>query len=162
MKIRGKLSADTTILVNLDGGLRVSLRPWTRHIAQQTITRTTRKERDPATGRFVDTVDHVAFLKAKLRHILADWTGLTPDLLLDLVQLTDDVELDVPEPDADGCIPMSHEAIVWTDTAAKTAYTLPEFLWDKAAVEKFSRLIDATLEDYASALEAQAEKKSET
>lgn len=162
MKIRGKLSSETTIRVNLGDGFQVMLRPWTRHIAQQTITRTTRKERDPATGKFVDVVDHVAFLKAKLRHVLADWSGLTVDVLLGLTQLTDDVELDVPEPDGTGAIALSHEAIVWTDTDTKVAYTLPEFLWDKAPVEKFSRLIDATLEDYASAADAQAEKKSET
>jgi hypothetical protein len=162
MKLRGRIDPQATVKIKIHDTFNVLLRPLPRHMTQQLAQHNTRKERDPITGRINDTLDNTAFFRARLDHIFAGAVGLTPEIFLTLTQLPDDVEVDLPDLDGDGFISCDARRTVWTDPQSKIDYNIFEFLWDKIDPGKFSRIVEATLEEYEQALKVESEKKSMT
>lgn len=177
-KIKGRQRQ--TIEVEITEGVTATVAYLTRKDLNEIATplykqRWDAEARDGKGGPVPDP-DYEGHQREKLRRLVPALRGLTPDRLVELAEIPEHVELDVPDLDADGCIPWSHDHVVYRETieadapTAKDpqrkrskviAYTLPAYLYAYAPAEAFAAKIDAVQSEFR-ALKAEAEKKSST
>jgi len=176
MKIQGK--PRETIEVEIAAGVTATVAHLTRKDQSEIFSGAYGQRWDASAnggkGGIVPEFDTERNLRERLRRQLVALRGLTPELLLEIAEVPPHVELDVPELDADGCIPISHDHIAYRETIeiddptekdpgrkrSKTlAYTLPAYLYSYAPAEAFARKLDAVQDEFRK-LKAEAEKKS--
>lgn len=172
-KLRGTISG--TVEVDVRDGFSVDVALVTRLASGDLAPALVKRKWDPRAnngrGGIVQEQDYARFQSERLRRMIPTARGLTPEILLSLVDLDEAVELDVPEL-VDGCVPWSHDHVCLTQAitlpaptasnanaveTSTTAYTVPTLLY--AFSTEFSSLIDSVQEQWKG-LRAEAEKKS--
>lgn len=178
MQIKGK--PRETIEVEIAPGVTATVAYLTRkdhsEIAPPLYRHRWEAEANGGKGGPVPDPDYEAHQRQKLRRMIPAMRGLTPEALVEIAEIPEHVTLDVPDLDADGCIPWSHDHIVYRETIeadAPTAkdptrkqsktlsYTLPAYLYSYAPADAFARKIDGVQDEFRR-LKAEAEKKSST
>lgn len=161
MKLAGRISG--TVKVAIADGFSVDLAFLSRRANQDLVESCTSQEF--VRGEIVPRLDALKLSRERLRKLLPTATGLTPDVLLDLIEWRDsDRELDVPDLDENGCIPWDHDHVALRDTtgtgkdAKVVEYTVPMLLWAYSRPDRFAQVIEAAHEKWLELYE-QAQKK---
>lgn len=162
MKVRAKQVWET-LDVPVGGGGIVAVVRETPPAERQRIARACVKK-EFSGGDIVEVPDTEKFLRALIRHYVADLRGVTVENLLALAPLAvgTEEELDLPEPGADGVIPYDPAHIVWRSPDTGTAHNLAEYLWIRAPQTEFAGLVEAVAKRLTAVKKAaeEAEKKS--
>jgi hypothetical protein len=151
-------------------------RKETSDIFVRALRRTWDAEANDGKGGIVSDTDGQAILQERLRIGVPSVRGLTVDAVLSLAELPEGVELDVADPDENGCLAWDHDRIVYAETitiddpsakdpnrkkAIQRSYTLPMYLYTYGPVAGFGAQFEEVQREFAR-LKAEAEKKSST
>lgn len=138
MKIVARKDSETR-WVDIAGTFRMRVRELTRADLQRIEKLATVEARDERMGTG-PRVDEGKKWRAFVRHYIAEWDGLTVEILDALAPLEagSNEELDV-DVGADGFIRLDHDVIALRDDRKDAeAYTLPEYIWHRALSADFA------------------------
>jgi hypothetical protein len=169
VKIKGTYNRQETLTVEICAGVAnnghkpapfcVEVPQAPRHRILQLIRANSEDKYNPATGDIEQVLNQPRWFRAYVLELVRGWSGFTPEVLQRLAPLGVDEELDVPDLDADGCIPFDAVRIAFTDPADKRAYTLPEFVWMRALPRDFSDKIEEVNRRWQAAKDAAEREK---
>lgn len=165
MKLVGKPRATTETPIR--DGFVVTQRHVTQGRRQQLIRECSAPKYDPATRERRDSLDAVALSRELIRDHVADWSGLTVPILQSLAPLNEGEELDVAVRENVNEVACNHTGTAFVDKAGLfgapgASYTLPEYIYNRAHPEKFSRLLQAANDAMDEAEAVADEKKSDS
>lgn len=145
MKIQGKkaATADTHII----NDFYVTQRHQSRGRVQEILSANSTQVFNAATRKMDSEPDMESFTKALISDRIVDWRGLDIATLELLAPLNEGEELDIPYAKEGQDVPCNHSAAVFTDAKGLlgtkgTTYTLPEFIYHRARIDRFRDRLD--------------------
>lgn len=94
--LKGRKQTERTVWVEYKDGFELEVRYSNRDRAREFLTRCTIQEWDVATRQFREKVDNKKYARLLAEEVIANWRGLTPPVLKQMVLLDEYPEIEVP------------------------------------------------------------------